>query len=416
LLTVAIVATAATYSGYNSFPDEDLHVRTASYYHDHWLPPAMTDDLSPYMSNYGVSYFMLWPPQAVYLLFEKLRLGLTLDHAVPWKAYRFLAVVLWQALVVFVLRGTRDAPAAIALVCTTSQLWYVFTYFNADSFSYVMTALTALQLARPESFARRYLATGAPLRGALFLGACFAGLALSKANYIPFTMFAVAVGTALLWREAALRDRLTRFATVTATCAVLAGPLLAVEAWKNQGIRSERFEQIRENFAAPGWKPSDIASGKAQLGLGLRARGVTFLDMFHRPWRWGELSARSFFGVYGQMDVHSPPHVNTLQALCFIALFAFLWHGRRREVGRRDKVLLAFGVACILLTVVGAFWRAWNFDFQAQGRYLFAIIPILVLMTSLATSGAIRDAYWLTATIAVALNCVSLLSALPRLG
>src|SRR5262249_49627487 len=154
-----------------------------------------------------------------------------------------------------------------------------------------------------DSAARRYLETGTPLRGALVLGACFGGLALSKMNYMPFALFAVVYCGALAWRLRGTAGLLRPAVVIAVTGIAVAAPLLTTDVVRNGLDRDARFEELRETLAAPTFKPSAIAAGNAYKGLALRQRGVTARAMFSRPWRWGLFTYRSFFGVYGMMNV-----------------------------------------------------------------------------------------------------------------
>ncbi len=414
-LTIPVVAMVAWKAGLNTFPDETLHVTTASHYLDHWLPPPIGSGLAPYAGVHGVSYFMLWPPQAAYLLFAKASKLTFVSDETRWLAFRGFCVGLWALLVLCALREARRAPWAILLVGLTPQVWYVFTYFSADAFSYAVASLLVLQLGAPKTLARRFLETGKPLVGGVLLGVCFGALALSKMNYMTFALFAVVYCLVILWRLGEAKVALRRTGMVLAAGAVVAGPFLVTDVVKNGLDRDGRFEALREELAAPGFKPSDIASGKAYLGLALRERGVSARAMFSRPWKWGELTYRSFFGVYGSMDIFSPKRVNGIQALSSIALIALALRKRRRMQLPGHGLLGAVSLLMIAATVGAAFWRAWTFDFQAQGRYVFAVIPILSLYLADISDSTDEPARWIGFCVLAICGFVSILSALSAL-
>lgn len=414
-LTIPVVALVAWKSRLNSFPDEALHVTTASYYLSHWLPPKIGPELAPYAGVHGVSYFMLWPPQASYLLFAKASQLAFASDATRWLAYRGFCVGLWLILVAYVLREARRTPSALLVVGLTPQVWYIFTYFSADALSYAVASVLAVLLAVPESPSRRFMETGKPVAGGILLGACFGGLALSKMNYMTFAFFAVVYCGVLAWRLRATPGLAKRAALVAVVGALVAGPLLVVDVVNNGVDRSERFEQLREELAAPKFKPSDITAGDAYKGLGLRERGVSFRAMFSRPWRWGLLTYRSFFGVYGTMDIFSPPGVNGVQRIAAIALLVLAWLFRKRPLTRDHMLLLGAGALMIVASLAAAFWRAWTFDFQAQGRYVFAIIPIATVLLIDCTDRRQTAVQWGAFAVLALLGLLSILSALPHL-
>ncbi len=414
-MTIPVVGLVAWTAGFNSFPDEALHVTTASYYLDHWLPPAVGSELAPFVGVHGVSYFMLWPPQASYWLFAKASQLVFVHDDVRWSVYRAICVILWLLLVVGVLREARRTPLVLLLVGLTPQVWYVFTYFSPDALSYAIAAMLSLQLAVPDSAARRYLATGAPLAGGIFLGVCFGGLALSKMNYMTFALFAVVYCGVLAWRMRATRGFLKRAVLVAATGAIVASPMLAADLSRNGLDRDARFEELRERLAAPGFKPSDVAAGTAWKGLGLRERGVPLRALFSRPWRWSFQTYRSFFGNYGQVNIPSPDGINAVQRFFAIALLVLAWLQRRRPATLDQRLLFGFGIAMIAATLGAAIWRAWTFDFQAQGRYIFAIIPIIAVLVIDSSDRRESPLQWGMFASLSAVGLISILSALPRL-
>ncbi len=414
-LTVPVVALVAWTAGLNTFPDETLHVTTASYYLEHWLPPPISRELAPYAGAHGVSYFMLWPPQATYMLFAKASMMAFSSDEGRWLAYRGFCVVIWALLVLCVLREARRAPWGLLLIGLTSQVWYIFTYFSADAFSYAVASFLALQLGTPESLSRRFIANGAPQTGGVLLGVCFGGLALSKMNYMTFALFAVVYVFVLVWRHARAKHMFRRACIVIASGALVAGPFLVVDLLNNGVARDDQFEQLREELAAPSFKPSDIAAGTAYRGLALRQRGVSAGALFSRPWKWGELTYRSFFGVYGAMDIFSPKRVNGMQALCSIALLLLAWWQHKRSVLPGRHLLFAVGMVMIAASLGAAFWRAWTFDFQAQGRYVFAVIPITALLLMDSRERRESPVHWgLFGALAI-LGLWSILSAVPLL-
>ena len=408
LASVMLVAVHAARDRLNAFPDEQLHITTAAYYLDHWLPPPTSTALAPYAGVHGVSYHMLWPPQASYWLYAK---ASNLAPFVPrWAFYRGLCVLLWLALVVHVLRAARTQPWLYWLVGLTPGVWYVFAYYSPDALSYGVAAVLVTQLVRPESVSRRYIAEGTPRLGAVVLGGLIGLLALSKLNYLTFSGAAFVYCCVLLLRNKVSAQRAF---VVIAIAFTVAAPLLFADLANK--TRGDDFEQTREQLAGPGFHASDIANGTAYYGFALRDRGVPAAALLHRPWRWGLLTSRSFFGVYGTMDVDPIPRLNDLQfllGLCLLALIAAGWRGGTLD----SQILIATCLVMCAVALIAAFWRAWTFDFQAQGRYVFALIPILVLVSAERSHVRHPRLFWgLAAAMSVA-GLVSFAAALPYLS
>ncbi|HSI05194.1 MAG TPA: hypothetical protein VLC93_11985, partial [Myxococcota bacterium] len=230
-----------------------------------------------------------------------------------------------------------------------------------------------------------------------------------------FAFFAVVYCIVLAWRLNLGVALLRRASVIVVSGAVVAGPFLVADLVNNGIARDTRFEQLREELAAPSFKPSDIAAGEAYRGLALRQCGVSAPAMFSRPWRWGNLTYRSFFGVYGTMDIFSPKRVNGMQALCAIALLVLAWWQRKPSPRPGRPLLSTVGLTMIAVTLAAAFWRAWTFDFQAQGRYVFAIIPIAALLLMDGTERRANALHWGLFAVLAILGLWSILAALPQL-
>ncbi|MBC7793915.1 MAG: hypothetical protein H7Z43_09410 [Clostridia bacterium] len=417
--SVALVAAHAWGDRLNSFPDERLHIVNGEFYVEHWLPPAMTEALERYAGVHGVAYHMLWPPQATYLVFAKASLLVPgLRDTERWMCYRALCVMAWGALVISVLVHLRRSPWVFWLVGLTPGVWYVFTYFSADALSYVTASVVAVQLGLPDSMARRYLTTGKPIGGGVIFGASIGLLALSKLNYLTFSGTAFAYCCVLLWRNREKTMFARRCVLVVAIGCAVAGPFLLTDLVRNGAgqVRDARYNSLRESFAKPGFRASDITAGTAYYGYAIRQQGVSAAALFHRPWRWGLFTSRSFFGVYGTMDVDPLPLLNDAQVVLAVGLLALGYYYCRRGLARDQLVFTGVALTMCAAACAAAFWRAWVFDFQAQGRYCFAIIPSLVLLATEVCDPRQRLAHWILACLMTIAALISLASALPHLN
>ena len=115
----------------------------------------------------------------------------------------------------------------------------------------------------------------------------------------------------------------------------------------------------------------------------MRERGTSF-EEFINLHGWGEKSFRTAFGAYGYFTVLGPDlyydlvRYVGLAALACMAFFIFL------RGGLPGIILFSSAVLCSLLLIAAACYHSWTVDFQAQGRYLFAIAPMIgmVLFTT----------------------------------
>ena len=98
---------------------------------------------------------------------------------------------------------------------------------------------------------------------------------------------------------------------------------------------------------------------------------------------WMRLSAWSFVGVFGYMDILLPRTQYRLYgAVIAGGMLLYLAALLRRKPSRRDGLLALTMLLALLLTVLLHFWQSYARDFQPQGRYVITLILPLAYMTS----------------------------------
>ena len=84
-------------------------------------------------------------------------------------------------------------------------------------------------------------------------------------------------------------------------------------------------------------------------------------------------------GVYGYMKILSPTPYFCVQAVFYGLLAAlggvWLW----RHASRRTVTIAGLGLVFAALAILQSLYYSWTYDFQPQGRYLFPVLPILLL-------------------------------------
>lgn len=474
LLVAAMAFTSTTSRSVH--PDEYSHVGAARYYLNHWQPPAVdAPEIVDSYSIYGASY--LNELDVVYLIAAKATqfwAGFGLDETT---ALRLFNVLLFGALLA-VAWVRRSAWAGVAVLLLTPQLWYLFSYFNADVFPLFLSLLAAMLFAAPDSPVSRFVEGERASRLALFVFILALGLLLvSKRNYLPVVFAAGlsltvrhlglsvwgvllgAVGAALLlfrlvaggdlvhmfpytarlfapaglvllglfailalWpvlRQPILRPRLYRLGLLFALAVVVASPRIAQDIAVNgtSAQKSVRMSAVAEQYADPRFKPSTLVTNPSASfpGLGLAAKGVTFTQIMGQPYGWAANSWRSMLGVYGYVNIFAPPLLYWLLGAGVLMLcFSMVGWALARAEARRDLVVAVAGIALVALSSIV---HSWANDFQAQGRYLFPGVAIVAAYL-LSQPGILRTRW---ASFAVALCFVgSVLSfvgvALPALA
>ena len=418
-------------SAFNSHPDEISHVKAADYYAQHWLPPRVGDlEARDSYSVQGFSY--LDEPDVVYFFAGKFGTLLTAVGVQGYHAYRIFNLLLFVTLIIVWLRH-EDSRLLFSLLLISPQIWYVFSYFNADAFPLFLSLLIAQQLASANSLFSRYLSSNSVIghyRGALLMGLLAGLLILSKRNYfvfmfflpfyIVFTRFGLvaaviallvpglividffimqlpnwiyfpAVATTVIyawqrWHRAANRRSIAvwvgRILVVIALVATIAVPrhTLDLIRYGSFQAKSEARLSYAEQITKDHFKPSKLGiPGESYYGSRLKAKGVNYVDIFLPPWNWLFVSAASAVGVYGYMSIRSPPAYYLIMLLVLGSLLYYISRKLISHSAQEARQLLGLVALFSLGMVFLSSYHSWTGDFQAQGRYLFPIIGMLAV-------------------------------------
>ncbi len=391
-VAVALVARMAAASMVNAHPDEWFHGLTASYYLTHWLAPTPhAADLPRYLHPcYGTTYLWGIPQDLAYFVAGKLAAAADHVAGVDWAhALRAFHVLLFALLALLAARRRPGDPLVLALLLTP-QVWYIFSYFNGDALPLFLSLVLASELGTPGSLTREFLEASDGRRrwgAGVLLWLLVTLLVFCRQNYLVFLAFVGLCGVWMVARAApGIRMRmLRRGALVLAAVAVTAGVLVGEYVLRMGPDSGAKVLEIRESHAADGFRPSQIGQPKSFPGLAMHQRGVPFRYMF-QTLQWHHYTFDSAFGVYGYMKIYAPEWFYGCCSALLLALVllagAAVW-----RVRDRGKWLLAAGtVGFLALAVAQSIYHSWTFDFQAQGRYLFPMLPMALLGWQLMTA------------------------------
>ncbi|MEJ7670332.1 MAG: hypothetical protein WKH97_16710 [Casimicrobiaceae bacterium] len=377
LIALMLIVTMAIISNTTSriHPDEFDHIEAARFYRESWLPPAVGDPrtLDTY-SVYGMSYLNEW--DVVYILAGKFALLIQPIVQNEIYAFRFFNVCLFL-LLVYMAWVRRDEILIFSILLISPQIWYVFSYFNADAFALFLSILAAQELTssssafndRTRSVVARYLRVG------IYVGL----IILSKRTFWMFGVFTLCYIAAVeIWGSDKRRWHrlLAQAGTLAVFIGVVALPRIAYDIYVN-GPPPQKAEEIIATatlLADTGFKPAQLATNPYTLGR-LKSRGTTLWQMV-RTMRWFQLSAMSAFGVYHYMALFGAEKVYVLAGTCVGLLAGALVFLIALKGSAEDNIIMAFAVVCCMSVVGLSLYHSWVNDFQAQGRYLFAIFPI----------------------------------------
>src|SRR5688572_23017044 len=378
----ALILAMALLTKFNAHPDEYLHFETAKYFVSHWFPPALNDPaIAPTFSHYGFSYMR--DLDAAYFLMGKFMALVPSWLASPEIAARLFNVALFITLGAW-LTGRLQMSLAPFVILISPQIWYVFSYANGDAWALTLAMLIVVQLAAENSLLARYLQAehwSKSVQGGICFAAILALLLMAKRNYYLFLPFValVAVWKSAVWcgNEARLRS-IQKWALIALLTGAFYFPLRAAQEAINDFDLPRLQQEQAEKYAAPRFKPSEIAAGKGSPRLVLRNQGVPFTNLLTER-SWLAESFQSFCGVYRWMALKGSDYYYAAMGLLYAILLTLLFL-RIARMGWRDAAFVAATFGLALMVVLGSVYSSWTADYQPQGRYLFPILPMIAFL------------------------------------
>ena len=146
----------------------------------------------------------------------------------------------------------------------------------------------------------------------------------------------------------------------------------------SQGNYQVGMEAMREARARDDFKPSN----PQVWGYRLADNGVPFKEVILNK-HWLQASLKSFYGVFGYFTVFSPGFAYISSAvfmlvLCSLTVISLFLHWNDVSIPLRLMVLSS--PIIIILSILLSMVNSWTYDFQPQGRYLFAsLVPLSIL-------------------------------------
>jgi hypothetical protein len=158
-------------------------------------------------------------------------------------------------------------------------------------------------------------------------------------------------------------------------------PIYGYDQYVNDFKKTERAMGAMERYAAPQFKPSKLQNDLSSTypGLRLRDKGVSLEALLIQNPDWRDLSFKSFFGLYGYMDLVSNEDyyraVTYMLGIFFLLVFFYVTF----TLPARDVIFILFVLLFTGLAVGQSVYHSWVSDYQPQGRYLFPILPMLMI-------------------------------------
>jgi hypothetical protein len=378
-----LILTMAGISKENAHPDEYVHMSATTYYQDHWLPPVLDDPaIRQTYSVYGVS--RLNSGEVYYLFAGKFHKFLKTFDLPDYLSLRLFNVGLFGLILLLTVRNRYARMVALPFL-VSPQIWYVFCYSASDAFALFFAFLAACQLIDPASLLHRYLkgdGWGIKLLGAVALGLLLGIVFLLKKNYYPFVaFFYIVLAAKLFFTDQFFWDKkaaILRLVLITVIGLGILGLRIGADYLVNGSDRDEKIVRLQEELAHPWYKPGTELH-KKHVSLYRKARGTT-LETIVMVDRWFEKTFQSSFGVFGYFTITGSQAYYDLVRWSGVALLVIFFAAIFRGGGILGSGLAVatLGLAAGLIGV--SLYHSWTLDFQAQGRYLFPIIPMFGIL------------------------------------
>jgi hypothetical protein len=374
-VAVGVIFVMAATSSFNAHPDEQVHFKAARYYMSSWLPPAVGAAKSgdTYDNHWGRSY--LDEPDIVYFLAGKFSQTLKFTQFPPFLLTRAFNFALFVVLFLILLHYSFQLGIPLyGVLLLSPQLWYIFSYFNGDAFGLFVSILLALELSQ---FIKHPPNATPSIKIGLWLGM----LILAKRNYyvlIPI-LIGVIVWHAIFYFKVGQRRVVAKaWLKVLLLAAVIALPQIGYQQWVNEFNLAERRAAHMEEAAASGFKPSQVTDPRSPWYVNMRAKGRPFQELLSVH-QWHLISFKSMVGVYGWMDIFSPDWYYWVVFFLYSLSFARLFFPAR-PFEWSELTLAVIGILGMIAAGGVSFLNSWTVGFQAQGRYLFPVFCIILLL------------------------------------
>jgi len=314
-------------------------------------------------------------PDIVYFLAGKFSKALSFTELPPYLLSRAFNFTLFVVLFLILLKYSFQFEIPLyGILLLSPQIWYVFSYFNSDAFGFFVGIFLILELSELIRKPERAIPS---IKIGLWLGM----LVLAKKNYyvlIP-VLAGVAVWHWIFFSKVGQRHALLKkWLKVALLAAVIALPKIVYQQWVNDfNLSGKRVAQM-EKMAAPGFKPSEVTAPYSPWHVNMRAKGKPFQKLLS-VYQWHLISFKSMAGLYGWMNVLSPNWYYWAIFLLYIILFGRLFIPSR-PLKWSELVLTAIGIFGMTASCVASLINSWTVAFQAQGRYLFPLFCIFLLL------------------------------------
>jgi len=370
--------------------------------------------LSPLIADESIRFRLL----NVLMLFVLIRVCLTRKFALPLVSLLLISPQVWYVFSYFNGDAFALAAACLAVFYLTDRSSFLFDDTPAPSFAWhdwrrsgrkylLAAALISLVLLSKRNFwsVLPFIALiwASRIGVVNWLGVLVGAIALLSFSALSFesqfafartysgTFFALFCASSILfcamlaWRIHLRPDVFKTVLRVTAKAAIVVVLTLFISAprivWDraingNAAQKNEKLLETENHYAIYDLKPSTIRQGRGLVTNRLEDRGYSLGDLFAPALNWQGKTVATFFGAYGYTQYATPSFIVTSLFALATALFLLsLWQAKLME-GWNEVLVM---VTMMAVVVGNSILASWIIGFQAQGRYLFPLLPFAFL-------------------------------------
>lgn len=389
ILVLGLILIMSLFSKFDTHPDEIWHYQTAKYYFSHWFPPKLDNpEITDSFSNYGFSYHEFF--DIVYLLAGKFASIISPIIHNQFQALRLFNIFLYITLIIYLFLK-KENVLIFSFLLITPQIWYIFSYFNADAFPLFLSIIILAQLLNNNSFFNKFLYREKSfIWGGIVFSLLLGLLFLSKANYYIFIIYLIFYFCWLSINKKYNLKILKKIIIIIGIAFFIFLGRYIYDISTNGPNKFEKTINYAEKIADPDLKPNVLYLSNYFPLLTLN----NVFSYFGSFSAWFITSFQSFVGVYGYLSFFS----NDIYYLIFfyLILLFFIYIISQSKSCLTDKILtflriniknrldnqglIFFTSLFILATIFISLLNSILISYQPQGKYL---IPSLIIIIPL---------------------------------
>lgn len=387
---------------FNLHPDEQGHTAASAYFkHNTAKGPVDSPEMrTAIIELWGISYLYL--NDVVYSIAERTTRILDIWIHEDFKRYRIFNLLLLLSLLLIFFADRRSGPIFLLALGLSPQIFYIFSYFNGDAFSLFISMLLGFFFVKHFDEITGHFWASRKAAGKIAIFAFLSVfLTFSRLHYLIFLPFLLGLILLNKPKTAPLHQVGRTFVRLVFLVLVILIPVGLATLYShaiNGFERTERIASVKEELADPSLTKEGIRASRSNPHLmwlrdfgvpvtALLSRTPVYAGEFDQPqpvrYDWLGRKLDWSFGVYGYGTLVSPRHLVTLSSMIALGSVLLILAIRMFRCDLQYRLSVGFFVLFLLLVFLQSLMYSWTYGFQPQGRYLFALIPMLAVIMAM---------------------------------